>query len=126
MPELYQLAQKQILPLEAKVRLAIMRIRAWYIHWDGDVCIMPQGTVADRVLIEVAHDVFPDLPVRITSGPHPIVPFMVEADEEKRADWLKYGCNAFEAPHPECRPLSTWIREDLQLYLKTVVEPLSG
>lgn len=126
MPELYQLAQKQILPLEAKVRLAIMRIRAWYIHWDGDVCILPQGTQADRVLIEVTRDVFPELSVHVTRGSHPIVPFMVEADPEKRENWLRYGCNAFEAPEPECRPLSTWLHEDLHLYLKNLVEPVSG
>ena len=123
MPELYQLAQKQTLPLEAKVRLAIMRIRAWYIHWDGDVHIMLCGTRADRVLVSVVREVFSEVPVKMVRGAHPIVPFMVEADVKKRKNWLKHGCNAFEAASPECRPLSTWTSEDVQAYLKIMQEP---
>ena len=126
MPKLYQLAQKQILPLESKVRLAIMRIRAWYVHWDGDVHILPQGTKADPVLVAVVRDVFPSMPMKMVRGAHPIVPFMVEADEEKRDEWLKHGCNAYEAPHPECRPLSVWVMEDVEAYLKNAKNLLSG
>jgi hypothetical protein len=119
--ELYRLAQRQTLPLESKVRLAMMRVRAWHIHWDGDVCIILQNSgssLADLVLVGVVREVFPLTPISLMrrAAAHPIVPFVVGMDAEKRDNWLEYGCNAFDAPFPECRPLSVWTKADLQEY----------
>lgn len=35
--ELWELKQKQSLPLEAKIAMTLRRIREWYEYWDGNV-----------------------------------------------------------------------------------------
>ena len=35
--ELYELRQRQSLPLEAKITMRLQRIREWHEHWDGQV-----------------------------------------------------------------------------------------
>ncbi len=41
--ELWQLQQKQSLPLEAKIAMTQQRIREWYEHWDGEVYVSFSG-----------------------------------------------------------------------------------
>jgi len=48
------------------------------------------------------------------------VPFRVCSDPKNAEDWLKYGCNAYLADPPRCRPLSVWLDEDVRLYLNEV------
>lgn len=125
MPDLYSLAQKQILPLEAKVRLAMMRIRAWDAHWCGEgVVMLVEGGNSSEMLVlsHVVREVLPDIEavVVVESGHRPITAFRVGSDEQRRADWLLYGCNAFDALVPECRPLSVWTDDDVRDYLKLV------
>ena len=37
--ELWELKQKQSLPLEAKIAMTLRRIREWYEYWDGNVYV---------------------------------------------------------------------------------------
>jgi len=121
-PELYQLLQKQSLPLESKVRLAMMRIRAWYIYWNGNVSLLIDESSEGKVLYQITVDIFSDVVKRsdLEKESCTIVPFIVGDDEECRINWLKYGCNAFELEPPQCRPLSIWLRKDINKYLESV------
>jgi len=121
MPDMYQLIQKQALPLDAKIRLAMMRIRAWYIHWDGDVHWKMEGSLPGLALRLLVVD---DCMLGIEDPPpgdpvnNQIVPFVVGEDPLRIENWLVYGCNAFESDPPECRPLSVWTEDDLTYFVK--------
>lgn len=41
--ELWELKQKQSLPLEAKIVMTLRRIREWYEYWDGNVYVSFSG-----------------------------------------------------------------------------------
>ena len=41
--ELWELKQKQSLPLEAKIAMTLRRIREWYEYWDGNVYVSFSG-----------------------------------------------------------------------------------
>ena len=113
MSELYQLIQKQSLPLESKVRLAMMRIRAWYIHRDDDVFLLIDGSLEGKVLRHITLDIFPDT-LQVTR------PFMVGVDKDNIHNWMEYGCNAVDLDPPQCRPLSTWFKSDVDQYVRSV------
>jgi hypothetical protein len=122
MPEKYQLLQKQSLSLENKVRLSMMRIRHWYSHWDGDVCVLDTGTEASKVLKALVLECFPDVPVStsVFHAEHPFMDFQV-TDEESEANWLRWGCNAYECFFQHSRPLSVWSLDDIQLSKKRLI-----
>ena len=120
MPDLHQFVQKQVLPLDSKIRMAMMRIRAWYIHWEGDVHWKCEGTVpsiALRLLIEDCA-LYVEDPAPGDEVHNQIVPFITGDDPSKVDNWLTYGCNAFNADPPECRPLSVWTEEDLANFVR--------
>jgi len=113
------------MPLESKVRLSLMTIRAWYNHWEGDGVVVAIGEASPEeslTLRHLANEVCPDaLSVMIPERSHrPLVPFSVGDDAILRDSWLLHGCNAFEAPFPTCRPLSFWFTEDLRGYVKAI------
>ena len=53
MPEVWQLAQMQGLPLELKVKKTVLRIREWYEAWDGDVYTSFSGGIDSTVLKDI-------------------------------------------------------------------------
>ena len=63
MPEKWVLQQYQALPLNAKVHMSQARIREWYQHWDGDVCISFSGGKDSTVLAHLVHDLYPHVPM---------------------------------------------------------------
>ena len=56
------LAQMQSLPLEAKVRMTLNRLRAWYEHWDGEVYVSFSGGKDSTVLKHLAEQIDPNIP----------------------------------------------------------------
>ena len=57
------LLQYQSLSLDAKVRLSILRIRAWYEHWQGQVYVSVSGGLDSTVLAHLVRSVYPDVPL---------------------------------------------------------------
>lgn len=46
----YDLAQMQMLPLDAKITMTKQRVKAWYEHFDGNVYIsFSGGKVLDEI-----------------------------------------------------------------------------
>lgn len=123
--EPYQLEQRQSLPLESKIRLAMMRIRTWYLHWEGEkIAVVNNGSMASRVLVHLSRDMDPLVPVidpLMKNFYHPIVPFLVGDDSDKKSEWLKHGCNALTLERPQCRPLSVWLDDDVDQYIAKVM-----
>lgn len=54
--------QRQALPLEAKVAFTQHRIKAWYLHYYGDVYVSFSGGKDSTVLLTLVKDMFPDVP----------------------------------------------------------------
>ena len=63
MPEKWILLQYQSLPLQAKAVMSQNRIREWYQHWNGDVCISFSGGKDSTVLAHLVHDLYPHVPL---------------------------------------------------------------
>ena len=63
MPEKWVLQQYQALPLTAKIHMSQARIREWYDHWNGDVCVSFSGGKDSTVLVDLVHDLYPDVPI---------------------------------------------------------------
>ena len=63
MPEKWILMQYQSLPLRAKALMSQNRIREWYQHWHGDVCVSFSGGKDSTVLAHLVHDLYPDVPM---------------------------------------------------------------
>ena len=57
------LRQLQHLPLQAKITMAEQRIREWYEHFDGQVCISFSGGKDSTVLTDLVHGMYPDVPL---------------------------------------------------------------
>lgn len=62
MPTKEDLMQRQSLPLEAKVRMTINRIREFYDYFDGDVYLSFSGGKDSTVLKHIIDNNFPDVP----------------------------------------------------------------
>lgn len=62
MPTREDLMQRQSLPLEAKVRMTINRVREFYEHFDGDVYLSFSGGKDSTVLKHIIDANFPDIP----------------------------------------------------------------
>ena len=60
--EPWQIAQRQSLPLEAKIRMTRLRIRRWYEHYQGLVYVSFSGGVDSTVLLHVAREMYPKMP----------------------------------------------------------------
>lgn len=63
MPEKWELMQMQALPLAAKIVKTQMRIREWYDHFNGDVCVSFSGGKDSTVLAHLVHELYPDVPL---------------------------------------------------------------
>lgn len=56
------MAQRQSLPLDAKVMMSLQRIRQWYDHFDGEVYISFSGGKDSTVLANLVWSIYPDVP----------------------------------------------------------------
>ena len=63
MPTKSDLMQRQALPLRAKVLMSQNRIREWYDHYQGDVCVSFSGGKDSTVLAHLVHDIYPSVPI---------------------------------------------------------------
>lgn len=63
MPTKEDLMQRQALPLRAKVLMSQNRIREWYNHFGGNVCISFSGGKDSTVLAHLVHEIYPDVPL---------------------------------------------------------------
>lgn len=52
------------------------------------------------------------------SGLKGIIGTTAQESSKRAVDWIRYGCNAFEARRPLSRPLSVWTDEDIWAYIK--------
>lgn len=59
--ELYQLRQKQSLPLEAKIEMSKARIREFYEQSDGKVSISFSGGKDSTVLLDLVRSIYPEV-----------------------------------------------------------------
>lgn len=57
-----QMKQRQALPLEAKIVFTETRIKAWYLHYCGDVYVSYSGGKDSTVLLDIVKRLFPDVP----------------------------------------------------------------
>lgn len=60
--EAWQLQQRRSQPLELKIRMSQQRIRQWYNHWQGDVCVSFSGGLDSTVLLHLIREIYPDVP----------------------------------------------------------------
>ena len=63
MPEKWILEQYRHLPLIAKQHMSQARIREWYAHWQGQVCVSFSGGKDSTVLAHLVHEYYPDVPL---------------------------------------------------------------
>ena len=56
------LAQRQSLPLDAKILFSKNRIREWYNYYDGDVYVAFSGGKDSTVLLDLVRTIYPDVP----------------------------------------------------------------
>lgn len=56
-----QLKQLQALPLNIKIRKTEQRIRKWYEHWEGNVCISFSGGKDSTVLLDIVRNLYPNV-----------------------------------------------------------------
>lgn len=52
------------------------------------------------------------------NGRVPIIATMAGESENRRVNWIRYGCNAFEGDNPRSAPLSFWTEQDILHYIK--------
>ena len=52
------------------------------------------------------------------TGRKPLLGTMADESRGRYFDWLRYGCNSFEAKRTASRPLSFWTEQDILHYIK--------
>lgn len=58
----YQLLQRQSLPLNAKVKMSLSRIKQWYEKWQGQVYVAFSGGKDSTVLLHLVRSIYPEVP----------------------------------------------------------------
>lgn len=48
----------------------------------------------------------------------PLIGVMASESQQRKSQWIKYGCNSFEQNSPQSKPLSVWTEQDILEYLK--------
>lgn len=92
MSDLYQM---QSLPLKYKIQMTKQRIKAWYEHYDGEVCVSFSGGKDSTVLVDIVNDMgYTDIPlVYVDTGlEYPEVRDFVKSYGD-RVVWLKPKMN---------------------------------
>lgn len=51
------------------------------------------------------------------TGLHPIIGTMAHESQQRKSNWLMYGCNSFEKKRPTSQPLSFWTEQDILHYI---------
>lgn len=51
------------------------------------------------------------------TGRKPILATMAEESQIRFANWVRYGCNAFDATRPRSAPISFWTEQDVLRYV---------
>lgn len=51
------------------------------------------------------------------TGLKPIVGVMANESQQRKTQWLRFGCNAFNNNNPQSKPLSFWTEQDVLEYL---------
>lgn len=98
----YDLKQMQSLPLSAKIIMTQERIRQWYDHWDGQVCISFSGGKDSTVLKHIVDDMYDDVPsVFVNTGlEYPEIQTFVRDVKAGRYDCFNHDVNIIR---PEMR-----------------------
>ena len=52
------------------------------------------------------------------TGQRPMIGIMADESSKRIQDYLKFGCNAFEAKRPVSRPIGFWREKDILLYIR--------
>lgn len=52
------------------------------------------------------------------TGRKPFIGTLATESSERKSNWEKYGCNAFDKKHPSSQPLSFWTEQDILHYIK--------
>lgn len=52
------------------------------------------------------------------TGRNPFVGTMAEESRLRKTQWIKFGCNMFDAKYPASKPLSFWTEQDILQYIK--------
>lgn len=52
------------------------------------------------------------------SSLHPIIGTTAQESAQRKSNWIRYGCNAFDSKRPSSRPLSFWTEQDILQYIK--------
>lgn len=58
---LWELKQKQSMPLKAKIIMTEQRIKSWYNHFNGNVYISFSGGKDSTVLLNIARNIYPNI-----------------------------------------------------------------
>lgn len=54
-----------------------------------------------------------------------IVGTMAEESALRKEQWIRHGCNSFDAKSPKSAPMSFWLRQDVLAYIKTKNLPIA-
>lgn len=79
------MAQRQSLPLDAKIQMSKQRIKQWYEHHDGDVYVAFSGGVDSTVLADLVWSLYPEVPW-VFSNTGLEYPEIVRFVKERQAD----------------------------------------
>ena len=60
------------------------------------------------------------------TGKMPILATMAQESMLREKNWIKNGCNAFEAKHPQSAPMSFWTEQDVLQYIKQYEVPIAN
>lgn len=73
-------------------------------------------TKADFLVSEKCCDVIKKAPFN-KKGKYPFVATLACESKNRRDNWMKYGCNMFDANHPKSNPMSFWTENDVLQYI---------
>lgn len=60
------------------------------------------------------------------TGKKPILATMAQESMLREKNWIKYGCNAFDAKHKQSAPMSFWTEQDVLQYIKQYNVPIAS
>ena len=85
----WQLKQRQSLPLEAKIRMSEIRIRAWHEHWQANTYVSFSGGKDSTVLLHLVRKLYPKTPaVFVDTGlEYPEIKTFVKT--KRNVEWVR-------------------------------------